>query len=117
MCQKMTVINHTKNGFFLQCEKCKSYQVSFGNIYLELTEKELTHFQGFLAQLDPNHWERVYCNCTIKRKIPIPTLQSNLQIMLNRAELEEFKILLNVNATNATALITAENVDYTVVLN
>ncbi|MEM1337977.1 MAG: DUF6686 family protein [Bacteroidota bacterium] len=117
MCHNTTVINHTKNGFFLQCQECKIYQVSFGNIFLELTEKELSHFRTFLAQLDPNHWERVYCNCTIKRKIPIPTLQSNLQIMLNRAELEELKELLQVNPSKVTELIAAENVDYTVLLN
>ncbi len=117
MCHNTTVINHTKNGLLLQCKVCKSYQVSFGNIFFELTQKEFTHFQGFLEQLNPDHWERVYCSCNIKRKIPIPTLQSNLQIMLNRAELEELKNLLNNRLTDSSELITAENVDYTVVLN
>ena len=117
MCKNAKVINHTKNGFFSQCWKCRSYQISFGNIFIELTEKELDHFKNFLQQLDANHWEQVYCSCAIKRKIPIPPLQSNLQIMLSRTELEEFKYLLGATKGSEPEIITAEGVDYTVLLN
>ena len=117
MCFKAKVINHTQNGIFLQCEACKSYQVSFGNIFLELTQEELNHFKKFLEDLDPDHWEQVYCNCSIKRKVPIPTLQSNLQIMFNRNELEELKNLLGMTKNDTSELITVEKVDYTLILN
>ncbi|MEM8928341.1 MAG: DUF6686 family protein [Bacteroidota bacterium] len=117
MCSNAKVINRTPNGFFLQCKACKSFQVSFGNIFLDLTQKELSHFKKFLNELDSKYWEQMYCSCFVKRKIPIPTLQTNLQIMLNRSELEELKHLLGMTEESPSGLITAEKVDYTVVLN
>lgn len=117
MCHNTKVINHTQNGFFLQCIHCQSYQVSFGNIFLELTQRELDHFRNFLNTFDADHWEQVYCSCSAKRKIPIPTLQTNLQIMLSRTELEELKHLLGITKEGTRELITSEKVDYTLVLN
>ncbi|MEO0573065.1 MAG: DUF6686 family protein [Bacteroidota bacterium] len=117
MSQNIKVINHTRNGFFSQCQRCKSFHISFGNIFLDLTQKELNHFKKFLSGLNPDHWEQVYCSCAVKRKIPIPTLQTNLQIMLNRSELEELKLLLGMTEESTSELITAEKVDYAVVLN
>jgi len=117
MCKPSKVIKQTPNGFFQQCPVCRSYQISFGNIFLDLTPRELNHFKKFLQELDADNWERTNCSCSEKRKISIPTLQTNLQIMLSRLELEELKQLLGMTKEQTQKFISAENVDYIFVLN
>lgn len=117
ICNTHRVINHTKNGFIVECKKCKSYQLSFEKKFLELTKKELNHFQKFLNKLDADYWEQVYYGCQVKQKIPIPTLQTDLQIMLTRSELIELRCLLGISKVDQNELLDSSKVDYTVVLN
>ncbi|MEM9650072.1 MAG: DUF6686 family protein [Bacteroidota bacterium] len=112
MCDKIIPLKQTKNGFLLHCTCCETYHLTFGHFYLELNRKEMEHFKTYLEHLDPLYWENFYCSCSMKRKIPIPTLQLNLHIMLNRSELEELKGLLGISGASAQELIKAENVDY-----
>ena len=94
MCHKTKVLNQTKNGFLVLCSACRVYHLTFGRFYLELTEKELDYFGVFINEIDANYWDNNYWNYNMKRKIPIPTQQLNLYLMLNRTELEELKNLV-----------------------
>lgn len=118
MCYKTEVLNQTKNGFLISCSSCRVYHLTFGHFYLELTERELDHFGAFIDEIDANYWDNKYCSCTMKRKIPIPTQQPNLCLMLNRTELEELKSLVFFNEKQKKMhLIQVEDVDYDFIKN
>ena len=115
---KTKYLNQTKNGFLVFCKDCGVFHLTFGNFYLELTENELYHFCAFLQDLDAGYWENKYCGCTLKRKIPIPTQQINLYLMLNRTELEELKHLVFFKERQkGMQLIHIEDVDYNFIKN
>ncbi|MFS4416744.1 DUF6686 family protein [Maribacter sp. 2307ULW6-5] len=94
MCRNINVLKRTRNGSMAHCGECKMYHLLFGQFALEFTAKELNHFGKFLMQLDADPWEQQHCNCTSPRKIAVATLQQNLQLLLNRNELEELKSLV-----------------------
>jgi hypothetical protein len=99
------------------CKDCGVFHLTFGQFYLELTENELYHFGVFLHDLDPDFWENKYCDCSMRRKIPIPTQQVNLYLMLNRTELEELKNLVFYKERKGMHLINLEDVDYDFIIN
>ena len=97
MCRKnIKVINRTKSGILKQCSSCEKFNVTFNNIFLELTEIELENFKKYLNLTDVDYWENEY-GIMNSKAIPIPTNQHNLILVFNRLEFEEFKILLDFN--------------------
>ena len=65
-----------------------------------LTEEELIAFKEYLKQINIEYWEKEYEHSIYKKKIPIPTLQSNFIILVNRFELYELLLLLNIDTSN-----------------
>jgi hypothetical protein len=55
---------------------------------------------GYLKQINIEYWEKEYEHSIYKKKIPIPTLQSNFIILINRLELYELLLLLNIDKGN-----------------
>ena len=117
MCQKAKIVSKTQNGYVLQCKLCQSYQVTFGNIFLEFTPEEMNHFKKFLTELNVDYLDQFYGSVAVKRNISIPTMQSNLQIILSQGELIELRCLLGISKVDQNELLDSSKVDYTVVLN
>lgn len=119
MCQERKVVSKTKNGSIILCGQCDIYHFTFGQFYLDFSESELKSFKTFLKSIDATYWEEFYSDCNIKRKIPIPTQQTNLYIMLNKFELEELKLLtsFNANKTNEITLLSLKDIDYDFIVN
>lgn len=78
---------------------CGNYQLTFNNLNFSLTEEELIAFKEYLKQIN-EYWEKEYEHSIYKKKIPIPTLQSNFIILINPLELYELLLLLNMENTN-----------------
>lgn len=78
---------------------CGNYQLTFNNLNFSLTEDELIAFKEYLKQINIEYWEKEYEHSIYKKKIPIPTLQSNFIILVNRFELYELLLLLNIDNT------------------
>lgn len=78
---------------------CGNYQLTFNNLNFSLTEEELIAFKEYLKQINIEYWEKEYEHSIYKKKIPIPTLQSNFIILVNRFELYELLLLLNIDNT------------------
>lgn len=68
--------------------------MTFGQFLLELSPRELQSFAVYLEELDIDYWEDTRSPRDVKRRIPIPTQQANLCLMLNRNELYELKGLV-----------------------
>lgn len=109
------ILNRTKHGSLIYCKDCELFHLSYGQFHLSFCKKELRHFYQFLNGLDLDYWEQHYGDGT-KRKIPIPTLQNNLYLMLTRAELEELKGLMCYNK-RSLPLLTVDDIDYQYILN
>ena len=108
----------TKNGSLVFCRDCGMYQLTFGQFHLELDRSELQHFGAFLEELDPDYWEGNFCDMGLRRRIPIPTQQDNLCLVLDRPELEELKgLVFYRKGQGSISLIKVRDVDYDFIMN
>lgn len=115
MCKHFKYLTKNKNGFLVYCEKSAAYQLSYKNLNFNLTSEELEGLVMYLKNIDCDYWEREYKNSIYEKKIPIPTLQSNLIILLERYEVFELLILLDIK--NPKENLSFSNIDYPIHLN
>ena len=94
MCN-LKIINRTSNGILLHCKNRDMYQLLFNNLTFDLSSIEMTSFSNYLEQIDIDYWETEYKHSIYEKKIPIPTLQTNFIILLNRKELKELRFLVD----------------------
>ncbi|UOB17992.1 DUF6686 family protein [Abyssalbus ytuae] len=94
MCHNIKITNRTKNGIVVACVDCKKYQVLFKNLNFNFSQYEYESFINYLRSIDAKGWEEEYKNSIYEKKIPIPTAQQNLIILIDSAELTEIKDLL-----------------------
>jgi hypothetical protein len=94
MCN-LKVLNRTSNGILLYCQNRDMYQLLFNNLTFDLSNIEMTSFSNYLDQIDIDYWETEYQHSIYEKKIPIPTLQTNFLILLNRKEVEELRYLVD----------------------
>lgn len=95
MCKKnIKLVNKTRSGMVRKCSSCEKFNITFNNIFLELTESELSNFKNYLELTEIEYWENEYGIMNLKA-IPIPTNQHNLILVFNRVEFEELKTLLD----------------------
>lgn len=114
MCQ-FKILKKSTNGILLFCEYSNMFQLSYKNILLDLSSFELLEFTKYLKKIDCVYWEHEYVNSIYEKKIPIPTVQKNLILMMNVSEIEETLYLLD-NFKNSQFL-KVDQIDYKLVLN
>ncbi|MDY8135942.1 DUF6686 family protein [Aquimarina sp. 2201CG5-10] len=118
MCHQIKLLNQTKNGSILHCDSCKLYHLIFGHFHLEFSRSELKNFMLFLKNINVPYWEYRYQSKLIKRKIPIPTLQKNLSLVLNQKELDEIKnLLFGISNLKNINYVNSEDIDYDFISN
>lgn len=115
MCNHFKYLTKNKNGFLVYCLKTNVYQLSYKNLNFNLTMEELEALVRYLKCIDCDYWEREYENSIYKKKIPIPTLQSNFMILLERHEVYELINLLDIN--KRTGFISFTDINYPMHLN
>lgn len=97
MCKHFKYLSKNKNGFLVHCSKSQTYQLSYKNLNFNLTSEELDGLIKYLKSIDCDYWEQEYKNSIYSKKIPVPTLQTNFMILLERHEVYELISLLEVN--------------------
>jgi hypothetical protein len=113
MCNQ--ILNRTSNGILLFCQHRNRYQLLFNNLIFDFSSFEMTSFSDYLGKIDVDYWENEYQNSIYDKKIPIPSLQTNFIIMLNRKELEELRFL--VDCINQQKILTPVEINYRMILN
>jgi hypothetical protein len=108
---KQLIINKTENGKVFTCPSCNSIHIEFKNLNLNFSEAQYEHFAKYIMNLDGKVWEKKNENTLYERKIIIPIEHKNFNILLNIADLEEFKILLN-NSRNRMYIQTKKKSDF-----
>ena len=116
MCCNFTKVKETKNGILIYMNHCKKFQLSFNNLHFSLDNIELETFKDFLRKVDISYWENEYENSIYRKKIPIPTLQKNFIIIIDRYELFELLSLLDFDTENK-GFLTFKDLDGKINLN
>jgi hypothetical protein len=115
MCNHFKYLTKSRNGFLVYCTKLKNYQLSYKNLNFNLSPEELKSLFVYLKTIDCDYWEKEYENSIYQKKIPIPTLQTNLMILLERQEVFELIVLLDV--TISKEYLSISEIDYPIHLN
>lgn len=113
MCCNFKIVKETNNGILIYMPGCKKFQLSFNNLHFSLDNNELETFKDFLRKVDISYWENEYENSIYRKKIPIPTLQKNFIILIDRYELLS---LLDFN-TEKRGFLTYKDFDDKINLN
>lgn len=100
MCCNFKYLSKTANGFLVYCSHSKLYQFSYKNLNFNFTEKEREGLLDYLTKINCDYWEKEYKNSIYNKKIPIPTLQSNFMILVNREEIYEIVSLIDIKNKN-----------------
>ena len=117
MYHNINTLSKNLNGQLAFCKNCNVYHLYFNNIYIEFTSKELEPFQKFVIEIDVDYWESCCQRASLKRKIPIQTMQQNLAMVFNQQELESLKDLIFERTKKPNTQITVSEIDYTTFLN
>jgi len=117
MCHNIKTLSKNLNGQFAHCKSCNVYHLYFNNIYLEFTPREMKAFKRFVSEIDVEYWESCCQRATLKRKIPIQTMQQNLAMVFNQQELKSLKDLIFEHTKRPNAPLNVTEIDYTSYLN
>ncbi len=91
----MKLISTTTNGQVFKCDSCKAIHIEYKNINLNFSEKQFKRFADFLNTLDGESMEESQSHSPYQRKIAIATSHKAVNVLLNKEELEELKLLLS----------------------
>ncbi|APG66424.1 hypothetical protein LPB136_05405 [Tenacibaculum todarodis] len=89
----------------------------FNNIFFQFNKEQLNMFKEYISKLDTDYWLEHGANNTQKRKIPVTTFHQNLILVFTNQEIEELKILLDINKAKTTRIISITDIDYNLILN
>ena len=115
MCCNYSILKQTQNGMLIFLKGCGNYQLTFNNLNFSLTEDELIAFANYLKRIDIDYWEKEYEHSIYQKKIPIPTLQTNFMILLERNEVNELLFLLD--KPTSKEYLSVEGINYQIYLN
>lgn len=117
----MRIVNHrTENGRIFRCSSCNKIHIEFNNLNLNFTDEEFQHFSQYILSIDGIEWTHRNRNLKYNRKIVLQLFNnSSANILLNIAELEEFKsLILNKSITgNSINLINTIDLETPAILN
>ena len=117
MCHNIRIENQTKNGIVVTCTDCDKYQVLYKNLNFNFEQYEYDSFIKYLTGIDSESWEEEYKNSIYSKRIPIPTAQQNLMILVNSEELLELKRLLIKNKQCVIKGISFKEINYNMIYN
>ncbi|PQJ80910.1 hypothetical protein BTO18_04965 [Polaribacter porphyrae] len=100
------------------CNTCKTYALTFNNVFFQFTKEQLYKFKVYVSQIDVDYWLD-YNSCSAqKRKIPIPTSHQNLVLIFDIYELKALRILLGIDLNGfQDEIIEPADIDYPLILN
>jgi len=118
MCDELNnIIKRNKNGQLSFCRDCKRFNLTFNNILIELTPRELNAFQAMVKDIDVEYWESHFSKKHFKRNIPITTSLQNLILVFDLSEFLALKELVFNTAPKKNNLISLSEIDYDLTLN
>src|SRR5690606_1075713 len=111
MCTNLKILSRSKNGLLNYSKYNHMNQLLFNNINFNFTQDEFESFQRYVYTLDEDYWEEEFKYSVFDKRIPIPTIQSNLLILLNKTEVLELKRLIEIHQS-CYELIKGSDINY-----
>lgn len=100
MCGDVNVVRKNFFGELCYCEFHNLFHLSFANILIELTHRELMAFHLVVKEIDIEYWSNLCINKKHKRKYPIKTSQQNLVLIFDLNELYALRELVLIGSSN-----------------
>ncbi len=94
----MDIISKTHSGTVGYCERCRMYQVEFGNLLFRFSENGFEHFRNYVVSIDGERWEYKNRHMSATRKIFLRLPVENIYFCICAAELDELKRLVLLQA-------------------
>lgn len=85
------------------CERCRSYQLEFGNFFFQFTEKELESFKEYLDKVNGEYYEFLNQDTPNNRKIFLRLPIQCVYFALYLNELYELRSLVHCFGGNMSA--------------
>ena len=118
MCEvQINIIKKNRGGQLSFCPVCKVFNLTFKNILIEMTARELKAFQLVVTEVDINYWESHFNKKIVKRNIPILTSQQNLILIFSLSEYKALKELVIKPSSGENDFISVSEIDYDLILN
>ncbi|TYA71469.1 DUF6686 family protein [Seonamhaeicola marinus] len=117
MCHKYITLAKNCDGQLTYCSSYGVYHLTFNNIYLEFTEKDIIRFKEYIIELEADYWQIPYDRVVMNRKIPIRTLQQNLSLIFSKQELNSLKSLVMQSTKRPFEDLSVFEIDYLFYLN
>ena len=117
MCGDVNVVRKNFFGQLCYCEAHSIFHLSFANVLIELTHKELKAFHLVVKEIDIEYWNNLSINKNHKRKYPINTSQQNLVLMFDLNELYALRELVLIGSSNCKKYITPLDLGLPISLN
>lgn len=90
-----------------------NFHFNFRQFYLSFSYTELVQFKKYIKKIDANYWESLLNKFQLKRRIPIPTEQNSLYLMLNKFEFDKLTDLLGLKKRKVTPyLLSSKDIEY-----
>jgi hypothetical protein len=117
MCQNSKIISSVKNGEISICKGCKTFSLTYKNIFFQFTSEQLKKFKSYVSQIDVDYWLDYNACSTQKRKVPIPTSHQNLILIFDLYEIQELRTLLSLDKNVTKKIVASADIDYPLILN
>ena len=86
-----STLHHNEYGYVVQCRSCDSYQVTFGNIMLNLLPVE---YQTFVAFIGAQHKKTCKCDERVSKSIYMPTDSRKVSLVFSAEEIQNLHDIL-----------------------
>ena len=114
---KQDIIRKNRFGQLSYCKDCGIFHLTFSNILIEMTDRELRAFHLVVKELDVDYWNNPPNNQIIRKNFPINTSQENLVLIFDFSELEALKDLVMVSDSKRKNFISYSDINYNMGLN
>lgn len=105
------IIRKNNFGQLSYCRDCQLFNLTFSNILIELTERELIAFHMIVKEINIDYWNNHPNSQTHRRKFPINTNQKNLVLIFDFFELKALKELVLIIVSNKKKYISYNEID------
>ncbi len=94
--QTMDIIKTSPNGQLSYCDRCKIYQLEFGNLFFRFTTEEFLYFKNYIRKTDGSYYEEMNKDIPNNRKIFLRMPINGFYCCLHNEELDELKYLISI---------------------
>lgn len=91
MCN-LQILTHSENGYVVQCEQCRHFQLAFGTAVVCFSEEELVRFERIVRETGTTYEDDGFPD---RKNINLPLFSENVQLIVSIRELHQLQQLIS----------------------